>query len=383
MVTGMRRWFMAGNIGAGKAAGLLLLALLLLGGTGPAWAEIVLTDAAGREVRLERPATRIVTNESLLLLSLALIDPEPVARLAGWAAPRRLDAGMLDAFRRRFPAVDRIPVVGAVVPTGVTAESLLGVRPDLFVIRIWQPGWEDLARQMESAGVPVLYLDGPAIADRSPAEATAFSMELLGRAIGREEQAGAFADFVRQRYRMVAERLAGETRRPTVLVDVHAGSLCCYTPGRDNRITQDLELAGATSIGAGLASGYDGQLSAEYVIGADPDLYIGTGSPHLAAQGGLALGGGIDAAGARASLRAVTGRNLLGELTAVREGRAFAVSHQIAITALSVLTFECYAKWAHPDRFADLDPADTLAEINRRFLAAPIDGTFWIGLGRP
>src|SRR5690606_24912635 len=47
-------------------------------------AEILLQDATGRDVRLSAPAERIVTNESLLLYSLALIDTDPVKRIAGW-----------------------------------------------------------------------------------------------------------------------------------------------------------------------------------------------------------------------------------------------------------------------------------------------------------
>ena len=45
-------------------------------------------DAADREVRLAAPAKRIVTNELLLFLSLALIDHEPISELSGWVAPR-------------------------------------------------------------------------------------------------------------------------------------------------------------------------------------------------------------------------------------------------------------------------------------------------------
>ncbi|WP_246666201.1 ABC transporter substrate-binding protein [Aquamicrobium sp. LC103] len=367
--------------GALHRLGLLLLAGLIASAwCGAARAEIVMTDAAGREVRLQAPAQRIATNESLLLLSLALIDADPVRRLAGWAAPRRLDQGMYAAFRREFPAVDDIPVVGAVVPAGVSVETILSVEPDLFVVSIWQHDWEDIADRLSAAGIPVIFLDGPANAGRGPDEATAFSMELLGKALGREEQAGEFADFVRARYRRVEQRLEGTTRRPSVLIDAHAGSVCCNTPGADNRITQYLELAGGHNIGAGLVPGYDGQLSPEYVLTTDPDVYVGTGGPHLAAQGGLVVGGAIDAGAARASLSAVVGRNHLSALSAVRGGRAFAVSHQLSISALSVLVFECLAKWTHPDLFADLDPADTLAEINERFMAVPIEGTFWVGL---
>ncbi len=345
-----------------------------------AHAEILLRDAAGRAVRLDAPAKRIVTNEPLLLLSLALIDPEPVSKLAGWAAPQRFDRGMYADFRKRFPAIDNIPVVGAVMPANVSVESILSVEPDLFVVSLWQPGWESAVQLLDAAGVPVIFLDGPENDARGPAEATGFSMRLLGQAIGREAEANAFFDFVGQRYRLVTERLKGVIERPEVLIDAHAGTLCCAIPGAHNRITEMMRLAGGHSVGSDDVPGYDGQINAEFVLGVDPRVYIGTGGPHLAAQGGLVVGGGVDAADARASLKSVSGRNLLGQLSAVRDGRAFGVSHQLSISALSVLVFECFAKWSHPELFADLDPARTMAEINSRFMAVPLEGTFWIGL---
>lgn len=342
-------------------------------------ADIVLTDAMGREVRLAKPAQRIVTNESLLLYALALIDQDPVARIAGWAAPHRIDRGVYAAFQKKFPAIDGIPEVGAVVPANVSVESLLSVDPDLLVVSIWQADWDAIAQRLAAVGVPVIFLDGPVDAAGSPAEATVFSIKLLGRAIGRMESAEAFSDLVLSRYRFVTERLAAQSR-PNVLVDVHAGSLCCYTPGANNRITQNIELAGAHNIGADVVSGYDGQFSSEYALGIDPPLYIATGSPHLSVQGGLVVGAGVDEATARASLRAVTSRHFLDALTAVKEGRAYGISHQLLISTLGVVAFECIAKWAHPEIFADLDPAATLAEINDRFLAVPIEGTLWVGL---
>ncbi|MGK9230641.1 ABC transporter substrate-binding protein [Inquilinus limosus] len=370
MVTGLRRRLLLVGL---AAAGLVAAS--------GARAEIALTDAAEREVRLAAPATRIATNESLLLLSLALIDPDPVARIAGWAAPRRIDPGMVAAFRQRFPGIDDIPVVGAVLPANASVETILSVRPDLFVVSLWQPDWDGVADRLQAAGVPVIFLDGPGTAGLDPTEATAFAVGLLGKAIGREAQADEFAGFLRAHAQAVARRLDGVTDRPKVLIDAFAGGACCSTPGSGNRLTQLMALAGGRSIGAGVVPGYDGQLSPEHVLEADPEIYIGTGAPHLAAQGGLVVGGGVDRTAALASLREVLGRDIRGELAAVREGRAFAVSHQLSISALSILVLECFATWTHPDLFADLDPAGTLAEINRRFLPVPLDGTFWIGLG--
>lgn len=360
-----------------------LVALILLVGffaAGKARAEIVLVDAMKREVRLDAPARRIVTNESLLLYSLALIDPDPISKIAGWAAPRRIDAGVYKSFERRFPSIRTIPEVSSVMPATVSIEAVLSVEPDLFVVSLWQPEWQEIAERMTAAGLPVIFLDGPESVQRTPAEATAFSLQLLGTAIGRKEQAWDYADFVRSKYNAIAERLANVAGRPKVVMDVHAGTLCCYTPGSGNRITQYIDFARGHSIGADVVSGYDGQLSPEFVLAENPFIYVGTGSPHLAAQGGLALGGGIDPETARRSLIDVTSRNHLQSLSAVHEGRAYAVSHQLAISALSIVTVECIAKWLHPQALAAIDPDRTLAEINTRFLAAPLDGTFCVGL---
>ncbi|MGH6858716.1 MAG: ABC transporter substrate-binding protein, partial [Phyllobacterium sp.] len=310
-----------------SAAGERIFAILVAGlfslALGPiapdARAEILLKDAMGRQVRLAKPATRIVTNESLILLSLALLDRDPVARLAGWATPQRFDRGMYAAFRRTFPAIDDIPVVGAVMPDKTSAESILSVSPDLFVVSLWQSGWEQTAELLQAAGVPVIFLDGADSRTNGPAGATTRALDLLGKAIGREDRAREVTAFIDQRYRFIAGRLAHQAGRPDVLVDAHAGALCCATPGAGNRLTQIVELAGGHSIGADLP-GYDGQLNVEYVLKSDPDVYIGTGGPHLAAQGGLVVGGGIDAAAARASLADVTRRNFLDKLTAIRAG---------------------------------------------------------------
>lgn len=342
----------------------------------PARAQIVLSDAAGREVHLAEPARRIATNESLILISLALVDADPVGRIAGWAAPQRIDRGMYEAYRQKFPAIDAIPTVGAVLPGKTSVEAILSVKPDLFVVSIWETGWTEAAATLEAAGVPVLFLDGPVNDGKGLAETTAFSVELLARAVGQEAKGKAFGDFLRARYKRITDRTAG-IEPVAVLVDAHAGATCCATPGKGNRMTEYLRLAGGASIGADVP-GYDGLLSPEYVLGTDPKVYIATGGPHLAAQGGLVLGGGISEDAAQKSFADILGKGMRGALTAVHEGRAHAVSHQLSISVLNILIFECFAKWLHPDLFADVDPAQTLAEINANFLAVPLDGTFWI-----
>lgn len=362
--------------------GILPIFLLadLMGPVREATAQIVLEDAAGREVRLNAPAKRIVFNESLLLLSLALIENDPVSRIAGWANPQRIDKGVYASFHKLFPEIDNIATVGALQPTDTSVESILSASPDLFVINQWQAGWEDTVELLNAAGVPVIFLDGPVNDKRNPLESTAFSVELLGKAIGRVKQAGEYTAFVRQRYRSITERLKNVSEHPKVLVDGFANATCCSTPGQNNRMTQNIVLAGAVSIGADVVSAYEGRLSPEYVLETDPQIYIATGAPNLSPDTSLIVGGGVSKETALASLRNVVFNSIRRNLTAVSERRAFGISHQVSISALNVLIFECFAKWAHPEIFADIDPNATLAEINRRFLAVPIEGTFWVGL---
>jgi len=353
------------------------LALLL---SHPARAEIVITDAAGRTVRLEAPAKRIVTNESLLLLSLALIDPDPVSLIAGWANPQRIDPGMLAAFRAKFPAIDAIPTVGALQPTQTSVESILSARPDLVVIHQWQPGWQEIVDLLASAAIPVIFLDGPVNDQRLPQDATAFSIALLGEAIGRAAPAADYARFVRDHYAAITGSLQNVTTRPTVLVDGFASSSCCSTPGRDNRMTQNIALAGGISIGASAVAGYEGRLNPEYVLETDPAVYIATGVPQISSQASLTIGGNVAKDVARSSLNTLVDTTIRRDLHAVAQKRVHGISHQLSISALNVVIFECFAKWINPERFADIDPDKTLAEINKRFLAVELDGTFFISL---
>ncbi|MGQ3213476.1 MAG: ABC transporter substrate-binding protein [Shinella sp.] len=374
MVTAEKRGLAGLPAALSRLAAIFILLMVVV--IVPARAEIVLSDAAGREVRLTEPARRIATNESLLLMSLAVIDPDPVARIVGWAAPQRIDRGMYEAYRRRFPAIDSIPAVGGVVPAKTSVEAILSVKPDLFVVSIWEVGWAETATTLEAAGVPVIFLDGPVNDGKGPADTTAFSIELLAKAIGRDAKGSAFSAFVRERYKRITDRTVA-LAPVSVLVDAHAGVTCCSTPGKGNRMTEYLRLAGGASIGANVP-GYDGQLSSEFVLGADPQVYIATGGPHLMAERGLVLGGGIDADAAQKSFSGILQKGSRNALSAVREGRAHAVSHQLSISVLNILFFECIAKWMHPDLFKDVNPAETLAEINQHFLTVRLDGTLWI-----
>ena len=90
------------------------------------------------------------------------------------------------------------------------------------------------------------------------------------------------------------------------------------------------------------------------------------------------LGAGIDEQTAQASLKHVLKRPEFVELRAVREGNVHGLWHDFYNSPYNILAIEAMARWIHPERFADLDPQLTLAEINRQFLDTPLAGQYWI-----
>jgi iron complex transport system substrate-binding protein len=137
-------------------------------------------------------------------------------------------------------------------------------------------------------------------------------------------------------------------------------------------------LAGGSGIGADVIPGMAGPLSLEYIIGKAPAVYIGTGGGYMAARGGLVVGASVSEEQARDSLQSVLSRKGFGELPAVASGRAYGLSHGLAISGINIVAIEAIAGWIHPELFPDIDPEATLMEIGKRFLPAQLEGTWWV-----
>jgi iron complex transport system substrate-binding protein len=117
-------------------------------------------------------------------------------------------------------------------------------------------------------------------------------------------------------------------------------------------------------------------MSLEYILTEDPQIYISTGNPHMSAAGGLVLGVGVAADAAQASFETVLSKPGIADLSAVKAGRTYGLWHLFHDLPLNIVAIESLAKWIHPDLFADVDPKATMDEINRSFLAIPLEGTF-------
>ena len=358
------------------AAGALALGLAL---TTAAAQPVTVTDMLGRSVTLPGPAKRIVLGQGRQLNAFGLLHPDPVSLLAGWGSDhKRQNPDAYTLYRERFPALEAVPTVGdGATPNGFSFEQTVALMPDLVVLSRSLAGTRrgpgDLVERFEAAGIPVavidFYLD--------PLTETVPSLRSLGRLIGREAQAEQVIAFYERHMRGIAERLAGASR-PDVFMHTHAGGFeCCSSPGKGT-LDAFITAAGGRNIAAPLLPGASGQISLEQLVSADPRVYIATGGTHLEKNGGLVLGLGVSAEKAQASFAKLLANPGLATLSAVREGRAFGLWQLFNDTPLHVVGIEAMARWIHPDRFADVDPAATLKEA-QAFSPISLDGALWVG----
>lgn len=357
------------------AIGVLFCVLAL-----PARAEpVTVTDLLGRSVTLPAPAKRIVLAQGRQLNALGLIHPDPISLLAGWGADhRRQNPDAYARYLAKFPAIEAVPTVGdGGTQDGFSFEKAVSLSPDLVILSRSLAGTRtgpgDLVERFEAAGIKVAVVDFYL----QPMRDTLPSLRILGKLVGREEQAQAYIRFYEERRRLIEERVRG-AERPSVFMHAHAGGFdCCPTPGKgtfDDFITA----AGGRNISAAILPGATGQISLEQLLAADPAIYVATGGTHLAKLSGLVLGLGVSRETAGQSFAALLGKPGIAALAAVRNRRAYGLWHLFNDTPLHIVAIERLATWFHPERFADVDPQATLDEISRRFSAIPLDGALWI-----
>ncbi|WP_162262442.1 ABC transporter substrate-binding protein [Bosea sp. Root483D1] len=355
--------------------------MLTLLAASPSWAQAIrVTDIAGREVVLAQPAKRIVLGAWVSLDVLSLIHPDPVGLLAGWAEAGA-NAIQPAILRSKFPAIDKVPVIGKGSFETISIEAVIAQKPDLVLLSRFDafrfgaeaaPGLDQLA----AAGIPVAIVDF----FLDPLTNTEPSLRLLGKLLGREVQAEAFLAFYRQRLAAIDVKLkqVSSAARPAVFLHAFATRPeCCFSAG-PGTIDGFIRLAGGHNIGTEKLATPVGQLSQEFVLTRNPDVYVATAISDGPDAGSFALGPGVEPKRAAEGFIRLLRRNDLAALGAVSRGRAFGLWHLFVHTPVHLVAIEALAKWTHPELFVELDPQATLDEINNRFLAAPLEGTFWI-----
>lgn len=343
---------------------------------------MTVTDMTGRTVRLPAPPRRIVLLEARDMLSMALVHPDPASLVVGWAAVDRIDSGWL---QNTLQDGRDITVVGQQTPETVSIEKLASLWPDLVVANFYmapQGRGDPLVGRLEKFGIPVIFSDLSSNADDGASSAVLPSlrhhMRMWGEVLEAQARAAAYTRFFEERVDRVRARLDAAAPVTTYLEIQSSVDDCCWVAGR--RIWGELlELAGGATL-KGVTAPWFQQLALEYLLSTPQDVYIASGG-GWPAGGRPAIGPGLEPGEGRRGLARLTARTGFSGLPSVRNRRVHGIwTGLITVPPLNVLFVECAAKWLHPERCGDIDPGATLAEINLRFLARPIDGPLWISM---
>lgn len=216
----------------------------------PVAAPVSAVDDAGRTVRLDRPAARIV--------SLLPAGTETLLALGG--------EGLLVG-RTRYDtdsAVAHLPSVGGGLDPSL--EALVALQPDLVIA--WEPAGGDtrLRSRLEALGIPVFSIQTRDTSDIFR------NVDNLGRLAGRSEAATRLAAGMRASLDSV-RRSVPAGPRPTVLFVVAVDPP--MVAGLDNFLAEVIGVAGGEPLDiAGPARGLSPQVSLEELIRHQPDVVI-------------------------------------------------------------------------------------------------------------
>lgn len=169
-------------------------------------------------------------------------------------------AGITDYTKYPPEAVQKPSVGGVINPS---LEKLTALHPDL-VLAIGDLNSSDLIRSIEQIGFPVFVIRPHGI------EGIYRSVESIGEAINQRQNAASLVAQLRSRERAVREHAAGK-KRPSVFFLLWADPV--ITAGHGAFITELIDIAGGTSIGADLANEWP-RVSLETLIWRQPEYVL-------------------------------------------------------------------------------------------------------------
>jgi iron complex transport system substrate-binding protein len=341
-----------------------------------------LNDMAGRTVRLATTPRRIILLEARDMLTMALLHDDPASLVVGWAAVDRLDSTHVQTQWTRH---GHVAVVGKQGPDTVSLEGIIALAPDLVVVSAYMASplaKDGIVEHLERLGIAVVFTDVASNsadpASPGPIENLHRHLRLWGDILGARDRAEAFLAFVDGHLNDVNRRLAGAPAVTTYLEVQSTLDDCCWAAGKQVW-GELLALAGGQTL-PGVSAPWFQKIQLEYLITTPQEVYIASGG-EWSSGGRPAIAPGIDPAKGREGLRRLLDRAGFANLPSVRNQRVHGIwTGLITMMPLNLLFIEVAAKWLHPERFFDVDPAGTLAQINSRFLSEPLIGPLWVSL---
>lgn len=238
-----------------KLLSIILLATLVLtacSSLSPASGKLTFTDGLGREVKLTRPAQRVV--------SMAPSNTEILFAIG--AGNQVVGRDTLSDFPEE---AKKLPDIGSTFDA-LNTEQIVSLKPDLVLAA--EINTPEQVKQLEDLGLTVYYLKNPLTLEEMYG-----NLDIVAQLTGHQKEAATLVDSLKKRVAAVDAKIAPISSRFSVFYELDATDPAKpYTAGKGTFITQLIERAGGHNIAADL-DGYP-QLSLEQVVAADPAFII-------------------------------------------------------------------------------------------------------------
>jgi iron complex transport system substrate-binding protein len=338
-------------------------------------------DGIGLHTVLEKPVERVViaTHYSYEDFT-AIAGVEGWAKVVGFAREPWEDWRAADfaEYAKVIPNLASIPDVGA-LSIDFDADKVIALKPDVVLMDAFSDSLiGEQVKAIRSANIPIVFFD--------------FQSESLYRytasavAIGRVMDSGQrTADLIKLYETLYTDIL---NRSPLDLMGTKSVYVELAEQGPDivgftdsDRLWARMAMSlGANNIASGLVPDYGGQLPAEALLKADPDLVFFAGSNWPSYRNGVRTGYHVDAPTTQKTLAAYVSRPGYHKLKAVKSGSVFALEHNLSWSLRDVYAMQFMAKQLYPDYYADIDPVAGLRDYHNRFLPVPFSGTWFAKL---
>lgn len=353
--------------------------------------KITITDIVDHTVEFDQVPERIILGESRAAYTLAFLNREdPLKGVVAWGKDLQKNApDFYDKFVEKFPEANDIPTIGSLKKGDVTVENLLEFKPDVVVLTQDMYDVADskgMIDKLDKAEVKWLVTDYR----RHPVENTEATVEILGKLTGNEEAATEFINYYKEATGEVKTKVEG-AEKPSTFLWRAAGLLPCCATFKESNFATMIDMAGGANLGDELlpADAQDGDLTPEQILASQPDHVVVTGGAwgdKELAEGAktsfVELGYATDHDRAEQSLRDELQQPGFSELEAGKNGQMYGIYHQFYDSPYNFIAIRAFAKWQHPDEFADVDLEKEFKEFHEKFMPFDYSGTFFVQLGK-
>jgi len=348
----------------------------------PKQSEITVTDLAGRTVTIKTPIERVVLASSRHTHEFIAVEGgnNPFKKIVGWGPDlKAYDRDTYNKYEEKFPEIGDIPGVGYHYKGTFSVEKIITLDPDVVVLPLWiveYDGVEDDISKLEKAGIPTIYIDYWKEPFKNPIESTL----LLGSVLDREERAQDIVDYYSEQVNEVHSRLKEiDKTKPKVYVECGSKDPSEYgnTYGSDKGWGAMVVLCGGINIAEDLPMG---TINPEYLLDANPDVIMISGSYWPDTPGSMRLGYYADPKESRELLLAFTERPGWDTISAVKNNKVCSIFHGFSFRIYNFAGIQAFAKWFYPDEFEDLDPEESIKEYHERFLPVEYSGVWMMSL---